>query len=59
MQQLVAEAFQERVEADAFADGVASGGKAPEEFGFLGEESAGGLIFEIVAAAGEFGLDCG
>ena len=59
VEQLVAKAFQEGVEADAFADGVASGGEAPEEFGFLGEEGARGLVVEVVVGAGEFGLDCG
>jgi hypothetical protein len=59
VEEFVPEAFEERVEADAFADGVASGGEAPEEFGFLREECAWGLVVEVVVSAGEFGLDCG
>lgn len=57
MEELIAEAGQQWVEADVVADGGAAGGERPEEFGFLGEEGAGGGVGEVVVCW-EVGLDC-
>lgn len=58
MEEFVSKTDEERVEADAFPDGVAAGNEAPKEFCLLGEKCAGGFVGEVVVGAWEVGFDC-